>query len=144
MAVIERSALVLHSARQMFDLVNDVIHYPSFLPWCDGVEIHSQSDDEVIASLNINKGGVKQRFTTRNQLVDGHRIEMQLVDGPFSSLSGAWGFKALNDTACKVSLDLHFEVSGSLTNLAVGKVFQQVASAMVDAFVSRAGEVYGK
>lgn len=144
MAVIERSALVLHSARQMFDLVNDVIHYPSFLPWCDGVEIHSQSDDEVVASLNINKGGVKQRFTTRNQLVDGHRIEMQLVDGPFSSLSGAWGFKALNDTACKVSLDLHFEVSSSLANLAVGKVFQQVASAMVDAFVTRAGVVYGK
>ena len=144
MAVVERSALVLHSAREMFDLVNDVISYPSFLPWCDGVEVHSQSDQEVVATLYINKAGVKQKFTTRNQLIDGHRIEMNLVDGPFTSLSGAWGFKALNETACKVCLDLHFEMSGSLRNMAVGKVFQQVANAMVDAFVKQAGVVYAK
>lgn len=140
--MIERSALVLYSAQQMFELVNDVYHYPSFLPWCEGVLVHSQNDQEVVASLDINKAGLKQRFTTRNQLIDTQRIEMSLVDGPFSHLKGAWVFKALNDTACKVSLDLHFEMSGKLGHLAAGKVFHQIAGAMVDAFVKRAGDVY--
>ncbi len=40
MTQVNRSALVLHSAEQMFDLVNDVRNYPAFLPgvrrpkWC--------------------------------------------------------------------------------------------------------------
>ena len=147
MAVIERSALVLYSAQQMFELVNDVDRYPSFLPWCESVEVHSQSSSEVVASLDINKAGVRHRFTTCNQLAgdqhsDKHSIEMSLVDGPFRHLKGAWGFKVLNETACKVTLDLHFELSSQLSNLALGKVFHQIAGSMVDAFVRRAGEVY--
>lgn len=34
MTVISRSALVMHTAEQMFDVVNDVRKYPEFLPGC--------------------------------------------------------------------------------------------------------------
>jgi len=34
MAKIERSALMPYPARVMYDIVNDVRHYPEFLPWC--------------------------------------------------------------------------------------------------------------
>ena len=66
---IDKTALVMHSAERMFHLVNDVARYPEFLPWCAGAEVHEQNDAEIMASLDISKGGVRHRLTTRNQLL---------------------------------------------------------------------------
>ena len=54
---VTRSALVSHSARNMFNLVNDVESYSDFLPWCgESIELE-RSDTEVIASVMISYGG---------------------------------------------------------------------------------------
>jgi ribosome-associated toxin RatA of RatAB toxin-antitoxin module len=143
MPKIQRSALVGYSAEQMYHLVNDVEAYARFLPGCGAAKVHEISALEMLASVQIAKAGVNKWFTTRNQLSHGERIEMQLVDGPFSRLIGNWNFLALDESACKISLSLEFEFSGKLVEMAFGKVFNQVASSMVDAFVSRAKEVYG-
>src|SRR5690554_7471666 len=66
---IDKTALVMHSAERMFHLVNDVARYPEFLPWCAGAEVHERTDAEIMASLEIAKGGVRHRLTTRNQLL---------------------------------------------------------------------------
>jgi ribosome-associated toxin RatA of RatAB toxin-antitoxin module len=70
-------------------------------------------------------------------------MEITLVKGPFSTLSGVWTFQKLSDEACKVNLDLNFEFAGKLTALAMSKVFNQVAATMVDAFVQRADAIHG-
>ena len=44
--------------------------------------------------------------------------------------------------ACKVSLDLSFDMDNRLLKSTVGKVFEQAASTMVDAFCKRADEIY--
>lgn len=142
MTQVDRSALVLHTAEQMFDLVNDVERYPEFLPWCAGVEVVSRSEEALVATLHLSKGGLKYSFTTRNRLVRPQQMTMELVDGPFSSLAGVWTFKALSEEASKVELSLQFEFSGKLSALAMGKVFNQIATTMVDAFVSRADQIY--
>lgn len=139
---IDKSALVMHSAERMFHIVNDVARYPEFLPWCAGAEVHSQDDQELTASLDIAKGGVTHRLTTRNQLMKPQAIEMSLVDGPLRNLSGRWHFQALSEEACKVVLTLEFEFSGSLSRMTFGPVFSQAANTMVDAFCRRADEVY--
>ncbi|WP_428036302.1 type II toxin-antitoxin system RatA family toxin [Amphritea sp.] len=143
MTQVDRSALVLHTAEQMFDLVNDVESYPQFLPWCSGTTLIESTATTMQASLKVAKAGLKYSFTTRNQLQRPGMIRIELVEGPFSSLSGLWTFKPLSDEACKVSLSLQFDFSGKLTSLAMGKVFNQMAATMVDAFVSRADQVYG-
>ncbi len=139
---IDKTALVMHSAERMFLLVNDVARYPEFLPWCAGAEIHEQSQDQITASMVIAKGGIRHTLTTRNQLLMPEAIEMSLVDGPFRNLSGRWHFRALDSNACKVILTLDFEFSGSLSRMAFGKVFNQAASTMVDAFCRRADDLY--
>jgi len=50
----------------------------------------------------LKKGPITQAFTTRNQntSVPCHRIEMNLVEGPFSDLHGVWLFKPLHEQAC--------------------------------------------
>ncbi|HEY5718594.1 MAG TPA: type II toxin-antitoxin system RatA family toxin [Motiliproteus sp.] len=143
MTQVDRSALVLHSARQMFDLVNDVASYPQFLPWCSAAEILTDGEEEMVARLYVAKAGFKYSFTTRNRLEAPDRIHMELVEGPFSALKGFWSFTPLSEDACKVSLSLVFDFSGKLTGLAMGKVFNQIAVAMVDAFCRQADQRYG-
>ena len=48
MALVEKSVLVGHSARQMFDLVDQVERYAQFLPWCGGTAVHSRDEAIVV------------------------------------------------------------------------------------------------
>jgi len=143
MTTISRSALVMHSAEQMFDLVNDVRRYPEFLQGCKATEVIDEGDDFIEATLTISKAGVNQSFSTHNDFVRPQWMDMRLLDGPFTKFTGIWRFQALSDEACKVSLEMEFEVGGLIAGAALGMVFKQVANTMVDAFVKRAKEIYG-
>jgi len=140
---ISRSALVPHSALDMYRLVHDVGAYPSFLSWCTDAEIHEQTPELQVASLQIEVGGVNQRFTTRNRLERGERLVMGLVDGPFKHLSGEWRFQQLGEAGSKISLDLAFEVSSRLLAGAFNRGFARVADRLVKDFSARAETVYG-
>ncbi|TDF42508.1 type II toxin-antitoxin system RatA family toxin [Alteromonadaceae bacterium M269] len=143
MPSVNRSALIGYSAESMFDLVNDVGAYAEFLPGCVETKIVTQTDKSMEAALLIQKAGVKQWFTTANKLERGKFIEMKLLDGPFKMLSGGWRFTELSEQACKIELDLTFEFSSKIVELAFGKVFNAIANNMVKAFTDRAKEVYG-
>lgn len=140
---IQRSALLPYSASAMFKLINDVLSYPQFLPWCSGSEILEEGDDFMRAALMIAKGRLSQRFVTKNTLFPDEKICMSLEEGPFRQLQGTWEFTALNDNACKISLDLEFDYAGPIVKATLGPLFTQAANTMVDAFCQRAKEVYG-
>lgn len=144
MTTISRSALVPHSAKAMFDLVNDVDRYQEFLPWCSDSGVLERNGDELKAYVTISKGGVSRSFTTRNRAQPGKMLEVRLIEGPFKRLDGYWRFQPLREDASKVSLDLEFEFTNSIVRMAFGRVFDQVANRMVDSFVTRADEVYGR
>lgn len=145
MAVISKSALVMYSPREMFQLVDDINSYGDFLPWCRAAHVISRREDEVKASIEIAKGALNKSFTTLNRLQQDKVIEMRLLEGPFKHLEGFWRFKPLNNNqACKISLDLNFEFESKIVSLAVGPIFNQIGNSMVDAFCKRAVEVYGE
>lgn len=145
MSKIERSALVHYSAAEMYDLVNDVGSYASFLPWCKSSSVASESETEMTASIEIAKGLLNKTFTTRNSLTKNKKIELELVDGPFSDLTGCWEFEALKtENACRVSLNLEFEFDNAMMSIAARPVFTQIANSLVDSFCKRAAEVYGE
>ncbi len=142
MPVVKKSALVSHSAAQMFELINDVESYPEFLPWCRSTRLLSRSETELCGELEVVRVGIRQKFSTCNTLHPFERIDIRLKDGPFKQLQGHWRFTALREDACKVQLELEFEFSGRLINSAFGRVFSQIANSLVDAFCRRADEVY--
>jgi ribosome-associated toxin RatA of RatAB toxin-antitoxin module len=144
MTQIDRSALVFHTSQQMYDVVNDVHLYPDFLPWCASSEVLSHTEQEMVASMQLAKAGLKYSFTTRNKLMSANKIEFELVEGPFKHLFGQWDFSILSKDACKVSLILNFEFTGKFASFAMTKVFSQVANTMVEAFVQRADDLYEK
>lgn len=139
---VKRSALVTFSAQQMFDLVNDIEAYPQYMDGCTGATILKRDGDWLEARLELSKAGVSQSFVTRNHLQSPERMTMVLVDGPFKRLEGCWQFTPLAADACKVSFELEFELQNKLLGMAVGKLFESVASKQVDALCERAKQLY--
>ena len=138
MPVIVRSALVEHSAAHMFALVNNVAAYPRRFDWCNGAEVLEQSADRVTARLDLGFAGFSTWFTTENTLSPPHHIDMDLRDGPFKRLNGRWQFHALDESACKVTLQLDFESQNRLLAPALSMGMQGLADRMVDDFVRQA------
>jgi ribosome-associated toxin RatA of RatAB toxin-antitoxin module len=140
MRKVSRSALVPYSASQMYTLVEDVESYPDFLPWCSDAVLHWREGNVLEGSVEMHRAGLRRRFRTRNTMHPDEAIDMTLVDGPFSHLSGGWQFKALGTAGCKVSLDMEFEIRSRATDRLLGRYFEDICNSLVDAFVRRAGE----
>jgi ribosome-associated toxin RatA of RatAB toxin-antitoxin module len=122
----------------MFGLVNDVASYPRRFAWCEGARVLEQSEGQIVARLEVRVAGMPVAFTTRNTIEEPTRIGLHLVDGPFSSLEGAWRFYTLAEDACKVSLDLDFEVAGKLMGGALAIAFGGLGDQMLDDFCREA------
>lgn len=144
MITVDRSALVEHSATQMYSLVENIEAYPQFLPWCSGVEIVSRESGKTVATLHVLYHGLRQNFTTENINTPGQSIEIRLVKGPFKHLVGLWRFKPLGDEACKVSLHMEYQLASGVLATMAGPVFGHIANTFVDAFVRRAEALRGK
>jgi ribosome-associated toxin RatA of RatAB toxin-antitoxin module len=144
---VQRSVLLWYSARQMHDLVVDVATYPAFLPWCEKAEVLQQHADGMTARLTLAKAGLRHAFTTRNTHQRSPlEVRLALVDGPFSTLDGAWRFTPVSrsgDKACKVEFDLRYAFSNAALEALVAPVFDRIASTLVDSFVARAEQVHG-
>jgi len=144
MTVIKRSAKVPFTAAQMYTLVNDVEKYPEFLPWCESSVVHARNEDELRATLTLAKGGLRKSFSTCNRMQKNKVIDVRLISGPFKHLKGFWRFEMLPNNDCRVTLDLEFEFLNKLISLALGPIFNQIANTLVDNFVSRAYQLYGR
>jgi ribosome-associated toxin RatA of RatAB toxin-antitoxin module len=146
MKTVQKSVLIWYTAQEMFALVTDVGSYPQFLPWCDQAKVSERDEHGMLAEIGIAFAGIHQTFTTRNEHVAGHKVDMKLVNGPFSSLDGHWTFTPVGDgtqRACKVELELQYGFQNMALAALVGPVFDRIAGSMVDAFVKRAQQVYG-
>jgi ribosome-associated toxin RatA of RatAB toxin-antitoxin module len=106
-----------------------------------------QSASGMTAEIGLSMAGLKQSFTTRNTHEKDRKVTLKLVDGPFSKLDGFWQFSPVGDAsqrACKVELTLRYDFDNAALAALVGPVFDKIAGSLVDAFVKRAGDVYGK
>jgi ribosome-associated toxin RatA of RatAB toxin-antitoxin module len=140
---VSRSALVPFSADQMYALVEDFQAYPDFLPWCTGATLHSRDAETIDASLQLQRGGVKKSFRTRNTLQPGVAMGIALVGGPFRHLVGGWVFEQLGNDGSKVSLELDFEFENRVLDTLFGRYFESTCNSLIDSFTQRANEIYG-
>ena len=142
MPEVSKTVLVSFLPEQMYLLVDDIEHYPEFLPWCTGSTVMSREANVTRATLQVGFRGVKQRFSTENHNAPPHEITLRLIDGPFRALDGRWRFNDLGGKGCKIEFSLTWEFSSRVLGALVGPVFSHIADTMVDAFVKRAGKIY--
>jgi len=143
MAKVEKSVLIERSARQMFDLVDNVENYPVFLPWCSKTQVKFRDEVKTVATLHISYFSIKSHFTTENHKEIPLRMSIKLVDGPFRRLEGLWLFRPLAENACRIDFQLSYDFSSKMFEKVIGPVFSQITNTFVDAFVKRADEIYG-
>eukprot|EP00752_Nemacystus_decipiens_P000746 g746.t1 len=127
----------------MFDLVADVGRYPEFLPWCRGARIRRREGDLIVADLIIGFKGITERFTSRVQLDrDNLVIDVAYEDGPFKYLKNHWKFIE-EEGGCLVDFYVEFEFRSRMLQRMIGLVFTEAVRRMVNAFESRARDLYG-
>ena len=142
---VNRQAIVRHSAKKMYDLVNEIEQYPQFLKWCFDSHIIERSDSYMLAGLTVSLAGIKQKFTTKNEYImtnNTYKIALSLVKGPFETLKGYWMFSPLNLEASKIELHLDFNFKSGFMNGAFKRAFGKIATQLVADFVGRANDVY--
>ena len=147
MKTVHKSVLIWYSAEEMYALVTDPVSYTAFLPWCDRSRVIEQDAAGMTAEVGLAFGGLHQSFTTRNTHVAGREVHLKLIEGPFSKLDGHWKFTPVGEAgerACRVELELHYGFDNFALQALVGPVFDKIASTLVEAFVKRAEQVYGK
>ena len=142
MAQVKKTVIINHSAGEMFLLVDDVLKYPEFLPWCGGVDLIQQDDQSTTATLHIAYHGLHQNFTTQNSKTFPNSMIIKLKDGPFKHMDGVWQFTALNDEACKIEFSLNYEFANQFLEKIIAPVFNHIANTFVDGFVVRADKIY--
>src|SRR5260221_10121008 len=108
---ITRSAIVEHSAGELYALVEDIETYPGFLPWCVEARVLERNSSFTKATITAGMGGVRQSFTTRNENQPAKAIDMRLVEGPFPQFAAAWRFTPLAPQACRVEFSPEDEFS---------------------------------
>lgn len=140
---VERSALVPFTPSQMFALVADIERYPQFVPWVARSQVTERTDNVVVGRLEMNRAGMREAFTTRNDLHPPHRMDLHLVDGPFKVLEGTWIFDPLGQRGTKINLVIRFEFANPVMAMLLSRSFENSCGELVDAFVGRARLIYG-
>lgn len=140
---ISRSALLPYPASAIYALVHDIEAYPEFLKGCLGAKILHADENEVTATLDLGRAGLRYTLTTRNELNPPVSMHMHLVEGPFRHFQAEWRFVQLGDSACKASLDMEFEFNKGILDAALGALFELTARDMVNSVCKRAEQLYG-
>lgn len=143
MPQVDRTALVPYTPAQMFALVADIERYPDFVPWVSRAEILERTPTEIVARLEMERSGVREKFTTRNLLGGPHHMDLRLVDGPFKLLEGRWTFDEIAGRGSRIGLSIRFEFANPLMAMLLNKSFEKSCGQLVDAFVEHARSMHG-
>jgi coenzyme Q-binding protein COQ10 len=132
-----------YSAEQMFDLVADVGRYAEFLPWVIATRVRSNSETEMVADMVVGFKAIRESFTSRVAKVRSREIAVHYVDGPLRDLDNIWTFRAVDDHTCEIDFLVEFTFKNRLFEKIAGQYFDKAFRRMVEAFETRAAQLYG-
>lgn len=132
-----------YSAEQMFDLVADVGRYGEFLPWVITTRVRSDSETEMVADMVVGFKSLRESFTSRVKKIRPHEIDVHYIDGPLSDLDNVWTFRVVDDNTCEIDFVVEFTFKNRLFEKIAGQYFDRAFRKMVEAFETRAAQLYG-
>jgi len=136
-----------YTADQMYTLVGDVAEYPKFLPWTAAARVRRVTEmgdhTEMLADLVVSFKVFRETFGSRVLLwPDIRQIDTSYLDGPFKYLESRWTFVDV-EGGCEVAFSVDFEFKNRLLQGAAGMFFNEAMHRIVEAFETRAKELYG-
>jgi coenzyme Q-binding protein COQ10 len=146
---------VPYSAAEMFRLVSDVESYPKFVPLCEGMRVRRRTPlaegiEVVVAEMQVGFKAICERYTSR-VTCDTSKLEVRVeyIDGPFKKLDSRWTFRdeppaASGGARSCVDFSINYEFKSLALGLLMGAMFDAAFHKYAQAFVDRAGKVYGR
>ena len=125
-----RSALVARPPALLYRLVEEVEHYPEFVPGCSFAQVLERGENQMLARLVVRRGLLRADFTTRNVLDPDRSVHMQLVKGPFRVLEGRWSFMPVASNGCRIEFALRFQFSNALKSALFEPLFEEAAGSI--------------
>ena len=133
-----------YSCEQMFDLVADVRRYGEFLPWVVATRVRSDGEHEMTADMLVGFKAIREKFTSRVTKDRPNRIDVYYMDGPLRDLDNSWVFRPTEDGGCEIDFCVQFTFRNAVFEALAGQYFDRAFRKMVEAFESRADELYGR
>jgi len=127
----------------LYDLVADIEKYPEFLPWCLALRVRNRDGNTLSSDMVIGFKMFRESFTTRVTLNPTHRIDVEYLNGPFRYLNNHWIFEDGKNGGCVIDFYVDFEFRSGLLQKAIGVVFNEAVTKMINAFEVRADNVLG-
>ena len=95
----------------------------------------------MIGVITVSKNFADWTFTTKNNYIINKKIDLRLVDGPFSHLSGCWNFSEIDKNNTLINFNLEYEFSNKIIELTLKPVFSSIMSSILDSFISEAFKI---
>jgi coenzyme Q-binding protein COQ10 len=139
---------VKHTAEEMFDLVADVERYPEFVPLCQRLIVHRNSEAGagirvLVADMTVAYGPMHETFKSQVTLNRPERtILVEHLDGPFRRLENRWRFKPDGEQHSEIDFFISYEFRSKALGLLMGAVFDATFRRMVEAFEKWADTIY--
>jgi coenzyme Q-binding protein COQ10 len=140
---------VQHSAADMFDLVADVEKYPQFVPLCQALRVRKRTQGEgtetLVADMTVAYKVMRETFVSRVTLDKPNlKIQVEYLDGPFSTLDNRWTFAPTGERTCDVEFFIAYEFKSRVLGMLMGAMFEAAFRRFAEAFERRADAVYGR
>ncbi|QCE34020.1 type II toxin-antitoxin system RatA family toxin [Acetobacteraceae bacterium] len=144
MATVKESKVIPYSVEEFFALIADVAAYPDFLPWCLESTVKPIKENEFLGKMTVGSGFLKESYESHVYLFPNESVLSISQDGPFKNLRSEWKLKPLPEGGCFVECQVDFEFRSIILGKMAGGLFAENSRKMIDAFLNRAEEKYGK
>ena len=129
-----RTFSIYQPINEVFDVLNDVEEYQSFIPFCIDSKIIEENDDEIKASLRLSFMGTSTQFISNNKYKSNEFIEMNLVEGPFSFFKATWIFKRIYNEETQLTFKMSYTILNPMIDLLFSKNIDVVSQRIIEAF----------
>ena len=129
-----RTFSVTKNINEVFDVLNNVDDYESFIPFCSQSEIIDEQSNAITASLKLSFLGSSSDFITQNEFKRNEFIDMNLVKGPFNSFNANWLFHPINEDETQLTFKMSYSINNPITDLIISKNIDTVSERIIGAF----------
>ena len=129
-----RTFSVNKSIDEVFDVLNDVDDYQSFIPFCSQSTIIEEREDKIKASLQVSFLGASSEFISENTFKKNEFIDMEFVKGPFKTFHAKWFFNFINENETELKFKMTYSIVNPITDLMFSKNIDVVSQRIIEAF----------
>ena len=122
---------------EVFNVLNDVEDYQSFIPFCSESKIIEQTETVIKASLVLSFLNTSSEFISENRFKKNEFIKMEFVKGPFRSFHAKWLFDSISENKTDLTFKMSYSISNPITELMFSKNIDVVSQRIVEAFKSK-------